>query len=208
MDNHLLKMLSHSLFELESLADLVDELLIPRQPVAGENAGKAVTSKGSKVPLSTSMLDMKIAAEAVLSRWCSELARDSECGPPPISRRINVRAGWLQAQLFLLDAMPWGEVCAEEIIAETRLLRDVTMGLSQHDDPKPIEIGSAREIVGWARHLGYQISRSTVQRWIDAQLIASELAADGRILIRLEDVIERLRGRGLGSGPPPEVHCV
>lgn len=208
MDNHLLKMLSHSLFELESLADLVDELLIPRQPVAGENAGKAVTSKGSKVPLSTSMLDMKIAAEAVLSRWCSELACDSECGPPPISRRINVRAGWLQAQLFLLDAMPWGEVCAEEIIAETRLLRDVTMGSSQHDDPKPIEIGSAREIVGWARHLGYQVSRSTVQRWIDAQLIASELAADGRILIRLEDVIGRLRGRGLGSGPPPEVHCV
>lgn len=71
MDDQLLTMFSHSLFDLESFSPLLDELLFPRQPAAGENAGKAVVVKGSKVPLSTSILDLKIECEVLLARWCS-----------------------------------------------------------------------------------------------------------------------------------------
>lgn len=205
MDDQLLSMFSHALFDLESFSDSIDELLIPRQPVAGENAGKAVTSKGSKMPLSTSMLDMKISVEQLLARWCAQLSRDSECGQPPASCRIEVRAAWLQRNLFAIDDMPWGEVCAQEMIAETRLIRDVVSPPASRDDPIPIEVGTTREIVGWVRHLGFQVSRATVRRMVDSGEIPSEMVADGRVLIRLSDVVDQLQARQLGNGPPLEL---
>lgn len=206
MDDQLLNMLSRALFDLESFSPLVDELLFPRQPAAGENAGKAVTAKGSKVPLSTSMLDMKIECEDLLARWCSVVSQVCDADPPS-SRVIGVRAAWLQSNLFVIDEMPWGEMCAEQIIAETRLLRDVVAPPAPTDDPLPLEIGTTREIVGWAKHLGVQVSRATVRRWIDREVIPSETAPDGRILIRLADVIEHARAGLLLGGPPDGLRC-
>lgn len=205
MDDQLLTMFSHSLFDLESFSPLLDELLFPRQPAAGENAGKAVAVKGSKVPLSTSILDLKIECEVLLARWCSTVSQFADVGQPPGDRAIHVRAAWLQQQLFVIDEMPWGEMCAEEVIASSRLVRDVVVDPREWDDPKPIEIGSCREIVSWARHLGAQVSRSTVQRWIDRGEIPSEIAPDGRVLISLADVLDHARAGLLESGPPRAV---
>lgn len=202
MDAQLLNMFSRSLFDLESFSPLVDELLFPRQPAAGENAGKAVAVKGSKLPLSTSMLDMKIECESLLVWWCAVVSQNSDVGSPPEERSINARAAWLQSHLFVIDEMPWGEMCAEQIIAETRLLRDVVAPPAPADDPLPLEIGTTREIVGWARHLGVQVSRITVRRWIERGTIPSELAPDGRVLIRLADVLDHAPPGLLQGGPP------
>lgn len=206
MDDQLLNMLSRSLFELESFSPLIDELLFPRQPVAGENAGKAVTVKGSKVPLSTSILDLKIECEDLLARWCAVVAQQCDGGTPS-SRSIHHRAAWLQENLFVIDEMPWAEMCAEQIIAETRLLRDVVAPPESADDPQPLEVGTTREIVAWARHLGVQVSRTTVQRWVEQGAIHVEMAPDGRILVQLADVLDRARAGLLEGGPPDRLRC-
>lgn len=205
MDNQLLNMFSRSLFDLESFSALLDELLFPRQPAAGENAGKAVSVKGSKVPLSTSMLDLKMECESLMSRWCMMLSQNSDAGQPPADRSISARAAWLQSKLFLIDEMPWGEMCAESIIAESRLLRDVVVPPESRDDPDPIEEGSCREIARWTVVLGVPVHYSTVSRWAQAGLVSSRLADDGRVLVDLGEVMEYARRAALLDRATPHV---
>lgn len=203
MDDQLLTMFSHSLFDLESYSPLLDELLFPRQPAAGENAGKAVAVKGSKVPLSTSILDLKIECEVLLARWCSTVSQFADVGQPPGDRAIHVRAAWLQQQLFVIDEMPWGEMCAEEVIASSRLVRDVVVPPSSADDPDPIEEGSCREVARWTVLLDSPVHYTTIAKWARAGIVSSRLAADGRVLVRLDEVLEYARRAGLLSRATP-----
>lgn len=200
MDDLLLDELGRSLVSLERLAPLVDDLLVPRQASSGENAGKAPAKKGSKLPLSASIVDMKIDAQQVLGGWCGCLTDDApEVGQAPVDRSLGARASWLREQLAVLEMMPWAELCAEEIIAQARLIADVVDPLPSVSDPEPIEWGTAREVVSWARLLGVPVSRSSVQRWVLSGEVASEMCPDGRVLVLLADVLERGRRAGKTS---------
>lgn len=179
---------------MERLAPLVDDLLFPRQAVSGENAGKAPAKKGSKLPLSASIVDMKIDAQQVLGGWCGCLVDDAPgVGHVPEDRSLGTRAGWLYSHLPLLDEMPWGEVAAEEIIAQARLIADVVDPPAPVDAPSPLEVGPVREIVSWCRHLQVEVTERTVRRWCAAGEIPSRVAPDGRLLVVLADVVERAR---------------
>lgn len=204
MDDQLLSMLGRSLHGLERNASSLDDLLTPRTPSSGENAGKAPTRGGPKIPLVASMLDVKIGVEDVLSRWVGVLTRawPDECVDRP-GPGISARAAWINERVGLVDESPWGEMCADEIVAQARLVSDLVSPPSASGDPMELEVGGVREIVSWARLLGAKVSTRTVYRWITVGDLPSETAPDGRTLIRLEDVLARARKTSGDQQYPP-----
>ncbi len=195
MDDQLLSMLSRSLHNLELDLPGLDDLLVPRQACSGENAGKPPARRASRVPLVVSVLDVKLETERELRRWVGALLRacpDEGPAPEPDAGGVEM-AGWLFSRAAVIGDMPWGVMCAEEIIARARLVSDVVLPPEEKDPPSPLEVGGVREIVSWARHFGVQVSKSSVYRWVDSGVIDSDVAPDGRVLVSLADVLDACR---------------
>lgn len=193
MDDQLLSMLGRSLHGLEVDLPGLDDLLVPRQACSGENAGKPPARRGSRPPVVVSVLDVKVATEQVLRRWVPLIVRDGQVPAPAPGLSAVDLARWLFARVAVIGDMPWGVMCAEEIIAQARLVADVVAPPDEVDAPLPLEVGGVREIVSWARLLGAQVSVRSVYRWIAKGVIASEVAPDGRVLVRLDDVLQKCR---------------
>lgn len=196
LDELLLNELDRGLVMLARDAPGLDALLEPRSPSSGENAGKPPARRGAKPPVSISILDLKLETEKLVGFWCGQLAsEDPDAGSVPAEAGLVGRTSWLRARLAMLTSKPWGQTCAEELVAQALVVSDVVSPGPALNDPTPIEVGTAREIVQWARWLGRSVSRSQVQRWVKDGMIPSELAPDGRRLIRLADVLELAPGR-------------
>lgn len=194
MDDQLLDMLGRALHSLGKDSFLLDDLIFPRSPSSGENAGKAPSRGKSKPPVSVPILDVKVETENVLTWWVGAVrAAWPDQTHAPDDKTISVLADWLHGNIALIEQAPWGQMCADEIIAQARLVDDVVMPPAHRNDPMALEMGTAREIASWARNLGYPVSRSSVQNWANAGKIASEIVADGRVLVRLDEVLEQCR---------------
>lgn len=182
----------------------LDGLLEPRQAPSGENAGRAPARRGSRPPLSVPVLDVKVETERMLGRWCGQLVRDApEVGRPPLTPAIAARADWLRGHLEVLEKMPWMEAMSEEVAAQERIVTEMVMPPSGDSDPLPLEVGTVREIVSWADNLGYPVSRSTVRRWVAAGELEAYTAPDGRVLVRLADVLSMVSPAArYRCGPP------
>lgn len=206
MDSYLLSSLGRSLFDLEEHAGLLDDLMIPRQVPSGENGGKTVSVKKSKVPLSVAILDLKIECENTLGRWIAAVhAVDEAAGVRDCGVTLSEKSRFLQQHLFVIDESPWGQRCAEEIIAQAKMVSDVVAPPAVASDPEPITHGTVRQVLGWVRLAGHQVSRSTVQRWVSEGKIPSVLQPDGRIFVAVADVVDQARQRDLTGGPPRKV---
>lgn len=180
--------LGKALWDLERCGCLLDDLLFPRQPSSGENAGKPPKGGKSRPPLQISMVDLKAQTESVLCAW-SARAASALSVPVPASRLIGVRAAWLQTHLADLGEMPWLDMAVEQIVAQARLVLDVVEP-ADGDPVDPIEVGGPAEVASWARHLGAKVSRATVYRWAQRGVIASQLMSDGRLVVRLDEVMK------------------
>lgn len=193
MDDSLVHDLGRSLYRLSRFGPFLDDLMLPRQAASGENAGKPPSKGKSKPPVVVSMMDLKAEAQWLLSMWCGALVSSCpEVGCVPADRAIAVRAEWLREHLLVVESMPWARRCAEQVIAQERMISDVVAPPVGKEDPEPIEMGTIREIIGWARHLGRPVSRTTVQRWVACGMIPSERTPDGRVLVRLSDVLDQV----------------
>lgn len=202
LDDQSLNLLSRSLVDLERCADRVDELVVPRTPSCGENAGKPPSRRVSKPPVVVGMLDLKLRVESTLRYWCSWLRRDGVSANEDVAETnpgvgIESMARWLRHNALALGQMPWAEMAADEVCAVARLVVDVVEPPLGCSDPTPVEVGTAREIASWCRHLGADVSRARIQRWIHTGVLDNQRVPDGRVLVRLEDVLA-LHGRAGG----------
>ncbi|MBE7338112.1 hypothetical protein [Corynebacterium aurimucosum] len=191
MDDYLMDACGRALVRLASDGPGLDELLQPRQPSSGENAGKPPSKRGSKPPLSLAILDLKLETEEVLGQWCGQLAREApEHGSLPSGASIAQRADWLRSRLPILETMPWGQRAAEELIATARVVSDVVMPPKRAGDPDPLEFGTTREMASWSALLGMPVSRATIRRAIEDGRIEAETTPEGKVLVKLADVLE------------------
>ena len=192
MDDQLLSMLGKALHSLESDASALDELIVPRAPSAGENAGVAAQRGKSKPPVVVPILDVKLETLSLLAGWVGELrAAWPEEGLDVPGESIGEKAAWLNQHLLLVESSPWAEMCAEEIVAQARFVSDIVMPPASASDPEPLEVGGVREVVSWARLLGASTSVRSVYRWAKEGEIEAESAPDGRLLVRLSDVMDK-----------------
>lgn len=198
--------LGRNLHWLAVKADLVDDLLIPRQASSGENAGKPPARGKSKPPLVVGVADFIRDGENTLGFWCGQLvAVRPDLGPPPSSRRMAPRASWLGGFVPELEAMPWAEMMAGEVASLSSLVRDLVDPLPAASDPEPIEEGTTREIAGWLRHLGLATSRASLLRWVNSGALPSRRLDDGRVVVRLDDACELAKRQKFTGGPPQAV---
>ncbi|MEJ6013275.1 hypothetical protein WG936_05420 [Corynebacterium sp. H127] len=192
--------LGKHLRDLERCGPLLDQLLFPRQSCSGESAGVAPKGGKSRPPLQVAMVDLKSETESLLCGWSVKLAVVSaEVLPLPEERSIRARAAWLQRHLFQLEAMPWLDLAASQLIAQAQLVSDVVEPRGGEVDP--VEVGSPESVASWACHLGVRVSKRSVYRWAQAGLISSELLPDGRLVVRLSEVLEKAgQGRFFNIG--------
>lgn len=197
MDDYLLDSCGRALVRLSVDGPGLDELLVPRQPCSGENAGKPPSRRESRPPVSLPLLDLKLNALEVVGHWCGCVARAApECGSLPSGESLAERAEWLRHRLPVLEVVPWGQRCAEEVIAVARVVSDVVSPPACAGDPQPLEVGTARQIASWAALLGRPVSRASIQRAVADGRLASEMTPDGRVLVRLSDVLDLGRSNG------------
>lgn len=198
--------LGRNLHWLSVRADLVDDLLFPRQASSGENAGKPPARRKSKPPLVVDVADFIRDGENMLGFWCGRLVESCpEVGRPPASRRMAARASWLGGHVPELEAMPWVEMMAEEVASLSAMVVDLVDPLPAASDPEPIEEGTTREIAGWLRHLGWPTSRTTIRRWVESGQLPARLLLDGRVVVRLDDALDLAKRHGFMGGPPRTV---
>lgn len=198
--------LGRNLHWLSVRADLVDDLLFPRQASSGENAGKPPARRKSKPPLVIDVADFIRDGENTLGFWCGRLVESCpEVGRPPASRRMSARASWLGGHVPELESMPWVEMMAGEVASLSAMVVDLVDPLPAASDPEPIEEGTTREIAGWLRHLGWPTSRTTIRRWIESGELPARLLLDGRVVVRLDDALDLAKRRGFIGGPPHAV---
>lgn len=194
MDDLLLDELGRALVRLEKLGPMLDDLIVPRSVSSGENAGLAPVVPGSRPPVSVPMVDLKVQTERILGWWCGRLVESCpEVGPVPAGRGMVIRAAWLRERLSSFEVMPWAELGAQDMVAQSRWVADVVDPPSPVDAPGPLEVGPVREIASWCAHLGCPVSERSVRRWVAAGEVASTLAPDGRMLVALDAVLERAR---------------
>ena len=198
--------LGRNLHWLSVRADLVDDLLFPRQASSGENAGKPPARRKSKPPLVVDVADFIRDGENMLGFWCGRLVESCpEVGRPPASRRMSARASWLGGHVPELEAMPWVEMMAGEVASLSAMVVDLVDPLPAASDPEPIEEGTTREIAGWLRHLGWPTSRTTIRRWVESGQLPARLLLDGRVVVRLDDALDLAKCHGFMGGPPRTV---
>ncbi|ASJ79011.1 DNA binding protein [Corynebacterium phage Colleen] len=189
MDDFLLHSLGKSLRSLELCGDSLDELLLPRSAPGADGAGVAPSQMGSRPPLSIPIVDLKVETERVLCFWSGLLAQTLgvRCVE---SRAVAARAEFLSHWLLELEQMPWAERCASEVIAQSRLVVATVEDAGSEPVREPIELGSVREVVSWARLLGYRVSVRSAYRWISEGRLASIGEEGAAAVIRLDDLLE------------------
>ena len=207
LDDELFSQLGRSLYSLEKHGPLLADLLFPAQGSV-KDSFKAPARRGSKPPLVVPLVDLVSETEQLLGRWAGLLVRAlPEVEPVPCDRSIASRASWLSRHLAVLEVMPWAQQCAVEVVAQSRLVADVVDPPAAESDPDPVEVGTCRVIASWASMLGYEVSYRTVSRWAREGVIESQLLVDGRVLVRLADVLHHLRERKLLGGVTPQGIC-
>ncbi len=192
MDDYLLHELGRSLYSLEKDGAGLEELLtFHRGSSTTDIPGRAVCC--SKPPVNLTVLDLLVQTEGLLSFWASEVLAcggDGVVGPVP--EGIAAMAAWLQRYLDVADGMPWGEMMAEEVIAQARMVASVVEPDSGGEEPSPPEWATCQVAASWARQSGVQVSRTTVYRWAQAGKVAITKEDDGGgMLVRLDDVLAR-----------------
>ena len=192
MDDYLLHELGRSLYSLEKDGAGLEELLtFHRGSSTTDIPGRAVCC--SKPPVNLAVLDLLVQTEGLLSFWASEVLAcggDGVVGPVP--EGIAAMAAWLQRYLDVADGMPWGEMMAEEVIAQARMVASVVEPDSGGEEPSPPEWATCQVAASWARQSGVQVSRTTVYRWAQAGKVAITKEDDGGgMLVRLDDVLAR-----------------
>lgn len=191
MDDYLLHELGKSLYSLERNGDGLKELLtFHRGSSATDTLGRAVCC--SKPPVNLTVLDLLVQTEGLLGFWASEVLAcggDGVAGPVP--EGIAPVAAWLQRYLDVADGVPWGEMMAEEVIAQARMVASMVEPDSESEEPAPPEWATCQVAASWARQAGAQVSRTTVYRWAQAGKVATTKSDDGGMLVRLDDVLAR-----------------
>lgn len=203
MDDYLLHELGKGLYSLERNGAGLEELLtFHRGSSTTDTPGRAVCC--SKPPVNLTVLDLLVQTEGLLSFWASEVLAcggDSVVGPVPDG--ITATAAWLQRYLDVADSVPWGEMMAEEVIAQARMVASVVESDSGGEEPSPPEWATCQVAASWAKRAGVQVSRTTVYRWAQAGKVATTKGDDGGMLVRLDDVLARagaMRGAAFGVG--------
>lgn len=191
MDDYLLHELGRSLYSLERNGVGLEELLtFHRGSSTTDTPGRAVCY--SKPPVNLTVLDLLVQTEALLGFWASEVlvcGGDGVVGPVP--EGITAIAAWLQRYLYVADSVPWGEMMAEEVIAQARMVASVVEPDSGGEEPAPPEWVTCQVAASWARQAGVRVSRTTVYRWAQAGKVATEKDDAGGMLVRLGDVLAR-----------------
>lgn len=191
MDDYLLHELGKSLYSLERNGDWLQELLtFHGVSSTTDTLGRVVCC--SKPPVNLTVLDLLVQTERLLGFWASEVLAcggDGVVGPVP--EGITATAAWLQRYLDVADGMPWGEMMAEEVIAQARMVASVVEPDSGGEEPAPPEWVTCQVAASWARQSGVQVSRTTVYRWAQAGKVATTKDDNSGMLVRLDDVLAR-----------------
>lgn len=191
MDDYLLHELGRSLYSLERNGAGLEELLtFHRGSSTTDTPGRAVCC--SRPPINLTVLDLLVQTEGRLGFWASEVlvcGGDGVVGPVP--EGITAIAAWLQRYLYVADSVPWGEMMAEEVIAQARMVASVVEPDSGGEEPAPPEWATCQVAASWAKRAGVQVSRTTVYRWAQAGKVATTKGDDGGMLVRLGDVLAR-----------------
>ena len=189
MDDYLLHELGRSLYSLERNGAGLEELLTFHRGSSTDIPGRAVCC--SKPPVNLTVLDLLVQTEGLLSFWASEVLACGDGVVGPVPEGIASVAAWLQRYLDVVDSVPWGEMMAEEVIAQARMVASVVEPDSGGEEPAPPEWVTCQVAASWARQSGVQVSRTTVYRWAQAGKVATTKGDDGGMLVRLGDVLAR-----------------
>lgn len=189
MDDYLLHELGRSLYSLERNGAGLEELLTFHRGSSTDIPGRAVCC--SKPPVNLTVLDLLVQTEGLLSFWASEVLACGDGVVGPVPDGIAATAAWLQRYLDVADSVPWGEMMAEEVIAQARMVASVVEPDSGRGEPAPPEWVTCQVAASWARQSGVQVSRTTVYRWAQAGKVATEKDDAGGMLVRLGDVLAR-----------------
>lgn len=189
MDDYLLHELGRSLYSLERNGAGLEELLTFHRGSSTDIPGRAVCC--SKPPVNLTVLDLLVQTEGLLSFWASEVLACGDGVVGPVPDGIAATAAWLQRYLDVVDSVPWGEMMAEEVIAQARMVASVVEPDSGGEEPAPPEWVTCQVAASWARQSGVQVSRTTVYRWAQAGKVATEKDDAGGMLVRLGDVLAR-----------------
>lgn len=190
MDDYLLHELGRSLYSLEKDGAGLEELLtFHRVSSTTDTLGRAVCC--SRPPVNLTVLDLLVQTEGLLLFWASEVLACGDGVVGPVPDGIAATAAWLQRYLDVADGMPWGEMMAEEVIAQARMVASVVEPDSGGEEPAPPEWATCQVAASWARQSGVQVSRTTVYRWAQAGKVATTKGDDGGMLVRLDDVLAR-----------------
>lgn len=190
MDDYLLHELGRSLYSLERNGAGLEELLtFHRGSSTTDTPGRAVCY--SKPPINLTVLDLLVQTEGRLGFWASEVLACGDGVVGPVPEGITAIAAWLQRYLYVADSVPWGEMMAEEVIAQARMVASVVEPDSGGEEPAPPEWVTCQVAASWARQSGVQVSRTTVYRWAQAGKVATEKDDAGGMLVRLGDVLAR-----------------
>lgn len=189
MDDYLLHELGKGLYSLERNGAGLEELLTFHRGSSTDIPGRAVCC--SKPPVNLTVLDLLVQTEGLLSFWASEVLACGDGVVGPVPDGIAATAAWLQRYLDVVDSVPWGEMMAEEVIAQARMVASVVEPDSGGEEPAPPEWVTCQVAASWARQSGVQVSRTTVYRWAQAGKVATTKGDDGGMLVRLGDVLAR-----------------
>lgn len=188
MDSWKLHSLGKALYELEKLGPLLDDLLLPSQ--CGFSEGRGGSGQGSRPPLRIPILDVKWETERLLTHWAWGCAVKLNV-VPPYSRSVHSVAAWLQCHLIDIGDLDEADAIAEQVISQSELLSEM---FASDDDgaitaPKQ---GTCREIAAICKGLGYGTSKTTIHRWAHEGAIASQTMEDGRVIVDLQEVLDKL----------------
>ncbi len=190
MDDYLLHELGKGLYSLERNSDGLEELLtFHRGSSTTDTLGRAVCC--SKPPVNLTVLDLLVQTEGLLSFWASEVLACGDGVVGPVPEGIASVAAWLQRYLDVVDGAPWGEMMAEEVIAQARMVASVVEPDSGGEEPTPPEWATCQVAASWARKAGAPVSRTTVYRWAQAGKVDTAKDDAGGMLVRLGDVLAR-----------------
>ena len=190
MDDYLLHELGRSLYSLEKDGAGLEELLtFHRVSSTTDTLGRAVCC--SRPPVNLTVLDLLVQTEGLLGFWASEVLAYGDGVVGPVPESIASVAAWLQRYLDVADSAPWGEMMAEEVIAQARMVAAVVEPGSGGEEPAPPEWATCQVAASWAKRAGAPVSRTTVYRWAQAGKVTTTKGDDGGMLVRLGDVLAR-----------------
>lgn len=200
-----LAVLDRALLDLEKLLPRLEDLLVPScQAPGGERV--ASSRAGSRPPLSTHVLDVKISVGQVLSEAFLEVW-PSEPGPlrtkPP---RVNgqMLVPWLRSRLHALAQYSWAPEWSAALVGQVQAVASLVdpdylvrswpvESVPLEDVECPVMWSTSRRIAAHAQAMGVQVHRRSVQRWAEAGDIDSRMQPDGTVHYCLSEVVARAR---------------